>query len=256
MHETMYEFANSVAEEAGQLLLEGLGENREISHKSGPTDLVTQFDQASQKLIASRIREKYPDHSILAEEELTEHKGATKWIIDPIDGTTNYVYNYPLFSISIAIEREGEIEIGVVRIPVLDETFSARKGKGSRLNGDRISVSDTPEFTQSLLATGFPYDDDLVPEAVDIFTRLARTTRGIRRDGSAALDLSYIAAGRFDGFWELDLSPWDIAAGVLIVKEAGGRVSDFQGNKHNIYTSKGIVATNGKIHSEMIDRLS
>ncbi len=256
MEDNVYEFAKSIAKEAGQLLLEGLNKRMEISRKSGPTDLVTQFDHASQELIASRIREQYPGHSILAEEELTENNGSTQWIVDPIDGTNNYVYGYPLFSVSIAIEDQDEMKIGVVHTPILNETFSACKGQGAWLNGDQISVTQTENFKNSLLATGFPYDEKLVPEAIDLFSKLARKTLGIRRGGSAALDLSFLAAGRLDGFWELDLEPWDIAAGSLIVKEAGGKISDFQGNEHNIYKSRGIVASNGKIHGELISRLS
>jgi len=256
MEDNVYEFAKSIAKEAGQLLLEGLNKRMEISRKSGPTDLVTQFDHASQELIASRIREQYPGHSILAEEELTENNGSTQWIVDPIDGTNNYVYGYPLFSVSIAIEDQDEMKIGVVHTPILNETFSACKGQGAWLNGDQISVTQTENFKNSLLATGFPYDEKLVPEAIDLFSKLARKTLGIRRGGSAALDLSFLAAGRLDGFWELDLEPWDIAAGSLIVKEAGGKISDFQGNEHNIYKSRGIVASNAKIHGELISRLS
>lgn len=255
MQDTIFEFVKSVAKEAGQLLLEGLNKRVKISRKSGPTDLVTQFDHASQELIASRIRQEYPNHSILAEEKLTENNGTTKWIIDPIDGTNNYVYNYPLFSVSIAIEDQGEVKIGVVHAPVLNETFSAWKGQGAWLNGRQISVTQTEDFRNSLLATGFPYDEELVPEAIDLFSKLARKTLGIRRGGSAALDLSFVATGRLDGFWELDLEPWDIAAGSLIVREAGGKISDFQGNDHNIYKSRGIVASNGKIHDELISRL-
>ncbi|MBS3812828.1 inositol monophosphatase [Candidatus Bipolaricaulota bacterium] len=256
MEEDLLEVAREAAEEAGELLLEGREKKREVSHKSGPTDLVTQFDHASQDLIVSKIREKFPDHSILAEEEVEIEGNDIRWIIDPVDGTTNFVYDYPLFSVSIAVEIRGDTAVGVVHLPVLCETFWAIDGKGARLNGDRVRVSNTGSFEDSLLVTGFPYEKDLVPQAIEVFSKLTRKTRGIRRDGSAAIDLSFVAAGRLDGFWELDLSPWDIAAGSLIVREAGGTVTDFQGGEHDIYDSAGIVASNGLIHEQFIKRLS
>lgn len=256
MEEDFLELAVSTAREAGALLIDGLGEKRNVSHKTGPTDLVTQYDQASQELIVERIQSSYPEHSILAEEEFGVEKSGTKWIVDPLDGTTNYVYNYPLFGVSIAVEAEGETVVGVVHIPVLDETFTAIEGEGAELNGEPISVSTTDELSLSLLSTGFPYDQDLVPEAIDTFSRLVRKSRGIRRDGAAAPDLSFVAVGRYDGFWELGLSPWDVAAGSLIVEEAGGQVTDFSGERFDIYDSQGIVATNGENHQELLDKLS
>ncbi len=256
MEEDLLTVARKAAEEAGGLLLESRGKNREVSHKSGPTDLVTQFDHASQDLIVSKISERFPDHSILAEEEVEIKGNEARWIIDPVDGTTNFVYNYPLFSVSIAVEVEGEIKVGVVHLPVLRETFWAVAGEGAWLNGEEIHVSDTDSFKDSLLVTGFPYEKDLVPQAIETFSKLTRKTRGIRRDGSAAIDLSFVAVGRLDGFWELNLSPWDIAAGSLIVREAGGRVTDYQGGEHDIYHSPGIVASNGLIHKEFVTRIN
>jgi len=256
MNKDLLQFAKSTAREAGDLLVEGLGEERKVSHKTGPTDLVTQYDRASQELIVEKIQKTYPDHSILAEEEFGVEKSKTKWVVDPLDGTTNYVYNYPLFGVSIAVEFEGEVVVGVVHIPLLDETFSAVKSEGAKLNGAGISVSDTTGVSRSLLSTGFPYDPELVPEALEAFSRLVRKSRGIRRDGAAAPDLSFVAAGRFDGFWELGLSPWDVAAGSLIVVEAGGKVTDFAGDPFDIYDSRGIVATNGKNHRELLQKLT
>lgn len=243
------------AQEAGELLLEGLGKSREVSEKTGRTDLVTQYDHAAQDLIAERIQDKYPDHSILAEEEFSVEGDSVKWIVDPLDGTTNYIYNYPLFCVSIAVEKAGELEAGVVHVPILEETFTAVKDQGAWLNGNKISVSDRIDFSRSLLSTGFPYDENKVPVAIETFSRMVREARGIRRDGAAALDLSFTAMGRFDGFWELGLSPWDVAAGTLIVREAGGVVTDFAGDEHDIYDSEGIVVSNGEIHGELLKRL-
>ncbi len=252
----LLELAKSAAEEAGELLVKGLGEKRSVSSKSGPTDLVTQYDRNAQELIVDIIQDSYPDHSILAEEEFGVEKSSTKWIIDPLDGTTNYVYDYPIFDVSIGVESEGDMLVGVVHIPVLDETYAAVRGSGATLNGKPISVSSTDELSSSLLSTGFPYDEDLVPKALEVFSNMVRKTRGIRRDGAAAVDLAFVASGRYDGFWELGLAPWDVAAGSLIIEEAGGYVTDFSGEKHDIYDSQGIVATNGEFHSQLLSKLS
>lgn len=256
MEKELLKLAKSAAEAAGELLVKGLGEKRNVSSKSGPTDLVTQYDRNAQELIVDIIQESYPNHSILAEEELGVEKSSTKWIIDPLDGTTNFVYDYPLFDVSIGIESDGEMLVGVVHIPVLGETYAAVRGSGATLNGEPVSVTDNEELSSSLLATGFPYDEDLVPKALKIFSSMVRKTRGIRRDGAAAVDLGFVASGRFDGFWELGLAPWDVAAGSLIIEEAGGYVTDFSGKEYDIYDSQGIVATNGKFHDELLDKLS
>ncbi|MBS3735663.1 MAG: inositol monophosphatase family protein [Candidatus Bipolaricaulota bacterium] len=256
MEEEILDLAKSAAEEAGELLVEGLGKKRMISSKSGPTDLVTQYDRESQELIVDKIQDYYPNHSILAEEELGVERSSTKWIIDPLDGTTNYIYNYPLFDVSIGVEVEGEIRVGVIYVPLLGETYAAVKGSGATLNGEPISVSTTDELSSSLLSTGFPYDKDLMPKARETFSNLLRKSRGIRRDGAAGVDLAYLASGKFDGFWELGLSPWDVAAGSLIIEEAGGYVTDFSGGNHDIYESQGIVATNGNFHEELLSKLS
>lgn len=250
------DLARTAAREAGELLLEGLGKKRRVSSKSGPSDLVTQFDRESQELIVNKIQSSYPNHSILAEEELGVEKSSTKWIIDPLDGTTNYIYNYPLFDVSIGVEMEGEVRVGVIHIPVLDETYASIKGSGATLNGNSISVSQTDELASSLLSTGFPYDENLMPKAGKLFSNFLRKARGIRRDGAAGVDLAFVASGRFDGFWELDLSPWDLAAGSLIIEEAGGYVSDLSGEDHDIYESPGIIASNGRIHEAMLGKIS
>lgn len=256
MEEEILALAKSAAEEAGELLVEGLGKKRKISSKSGPTDLVTQYDRESQELIVAKIQDTYPNHSILSEEELGVEGSSTKWIIDPLDGTTNYIYNYPLFDVSIGVEAEGEVKVGVIHVPVLGETYAAVKGSGATLNDEPISVSATNELSSSLLSTGFPYDEDLMPKAQKFFSNLLRQTRGIRRDGAAGVDLAYLATGKFDGFWELGLSPWDVAAGSLIIEEAGGYVTDFSGEDHDIYESQGIVATNGNFHKDLLGKLS
>jgi len=255
MSEEFLDLGVTAAKEAGALLVKGLGESRNVSEKSGRADLVTQYDHAAQDLIAERIQEEYPDHSILAEEEFSVAGDSVKWIIDPLDGTTNYIYNYPLFCVSIAVAKSGTLEAGVVHIPIIEETFTAVRSRGAWLNGDRISVSDGGDFSRSLLSTGFPYDESKVPAAIKTFSRMVREVRGIRRDGAAALDLSFTAMGRFDGFWELGLSPWDVAAGTLIVREAGGVVTDFSGEEYDLYGSEGIVASNGKIHDELLKML-
>lgn len=255
MSQELLDLAVTAAKDAGGLLLEGLSKSREVSQKSGPTDLVTQYDHAAQDLIADRVEENFPEHSILAEEEYSVEGDSTKWIVDPLDGTTNYIYNYPLFCVSIAVEKDGTLEVGVVHVPVINETFTAKRNEGAWLNGEQLTVSNTADFSKSLLSTGFPYDPDKVPAAIDTFSRLVRESRGIRRDGAAAMDLSFVAAGRFDGFWELGLSPWDVAAGILIVGEAGGEVTDFSGEEYDLYDSEGIVATNGEIHGELLQKL-
>ena len=248
----MMTVAINAAEKAGKIQKESLGRSFEIGFK-GEINLVTDVDRISEDIIIEIIRDVYPDHQILAEEgKGQKNPSSYKWIIDPLDGTTNYAHGYPCFCVSIALEEDGDIVLGVVYNPVLDELFTAEKGKGAYLNGGEIRVSSTEELTNSMLATGFPYDiresenNNLVH-----FTNFIMRARAIRRAGSAALDLCYVAIGRFDGFWELKLSPWDVAAGSLIVREAGGIVTDFRGHGFNIY-SKEILAGNGRVHSEMV----
>jgi myo-inositol-1(or 4)-monophosphatase len=249
----MIEFAISVAKEAGALLRDRLNTNFQISHK-GEINLVTEVDLASEALIRDRIATQYPRHQILAEEGgLAESSSQYRWIIDPLDGTTNYAHGYPIFCVSIGLEYQGEAIIGVVYDPMRDELFSAERGSGAWLNNRKIQVSSTKELLKSLLSTGFPYDiksSNLTN--LDHWTNFAMNAQALRRDGAAALDLCYVACGRFDGFWELNLSPWDMAAGGLIVTEAGGRVSDFTGGQFSPYHPE-IIASNGLIHDSMID---
>lgn len=245
-------FAISLAKEAGQIQMKHYGKIHKVEYK-GEINPVTEVDRLCDILISQKITEKFPDHDILTEENGHKIKGASwKWIIDPLDGTTNYFHGFPYFCVSIALEVDGDVKIGVVYNPVLDELFYAQKGRGAYLNGKRLQVSNTSKLEKGFLATGFPYD---LREHADFYLRYFREfitkSFAIRRGGSAALDLSYLAAGRFDGFWELKLQPWDVAAGSLLILEAGGKVSDFRGNPFNIYLRE-ILASNGLIHNEML----
>jgi myo-inositol-1(or 4)-monophosphatase len=256
MNEEKYlEVAISVAREVGDFLRQHLTDKKKEVNYKGEIDLVTVRDLEAQERIISRLKENFPHHDILAEEEINqdqERKSEFRWIIDPLDGTTNYAHSYPVFCVSLALEVKGEVILGVVYDPNLQECFTAVKGQGARCNGQPLRVSTVAELDKSLLATGFPYDvrvSDI--NNIDHFVNFLRQAQAIRRCGSAAIDLCYVACGRFDGFWELKLNPWDIAAGALLVREAGGRVSDFGGERLNIY-GREIVASNGRIHEEMI----
>jgi myo-inositol-1(or 4)-monophosphatase len=250
--ESLRKTAITVAIQAGRSLQAKLGRVKKIGYK-GAVNLVTEMDLLSEKIIVSAIRKEHPDHGFLAEEKAREQTASPyRWVIDPLDGTTNYAHGYPVYGVSIALEREGEIVLGVVYDPSRDELFVAQKGKGARLNGRRIRVSSVPELSRSLLATGFPYDLRENPvNNFDHFQNFAYRVHAVRRSGSAALDLCYVAAGRFDGFWEMKLGPWDLAAGSLMIQEAGGKVTDFHGRPPGLDGSF-VLASNGKIHGEMI----
>jgi myo-inositol-1(or 4)-monophosphatase len=202
------------------------------------------------------IAARFPEHQLLAEEGTTAGtRSDYRWIVDPVDGTTNYAHGYPIFGVSIAVEHQGEIVVGVVHAPMLAETFVAVRGRGAVLNGRPIHVSAVPVLDRSLLATGFPYDIRTRPDNnLDHWARFAVRCQAVRRDGSAALNLAYVAAGRFDGFWELTLSPWDMAAGVLLVREAGGTLSTPEGGQHH-HMQRSCIASNGHIHQEILDTL-
>lgn len=249
----LLETAIAAAKEAGRIQLEYLDKEHDISYK-GEVDLVTEVDRLCEREIVSIINERFPDHDILAEEERTSYDRSSdsRWIIDPLDGTTNYAHGYRCFCTSIAYEKSDEIVLGVIYDPVADELFYAEKGHGALLNDKSISASKTDNLIRSLLCTGFPYDKaDSERNNLDLFKRFLLTTQAVRRDGAAALDLCYVAAGRFDGFWELKLRPWDMAAGVLIVQEAGGKVTNLNGDKLDIFRDD-LVASNGIIHEKMI----
>jgi len=249
---TYLSFTLAVAREAGELLKSKLNDRHTIEFK-GEINIVTEVDRMSEALILSAIRRQYPGHDVLAEESSATHNGSSfRWIIDPLDGTTNYAHGYPVFCVSIALEIEGDICLGVVFNPMLDEMFVAEKGGGAYLNSRNLSVSKTAILSHSLLATGFPYDiRENENNNISYFTEMARKVQAIRRAGSAALDLAYVAAGRFDGFWELKLMPWDTAAGCLLVQEAGGLITDLSGLPFHLQ-SPHVIASNGRLHQDMI----
>jgi len=249
----MLDFAIRVAREAGALLRDRMGTGFEVSLK-GDINLVTEVDLASEQLIREAIASHYPRHQVLGEEGgLAETSSDYRWIVDPLDGTTNYAHGYPCFCVSIALEHRGEMMIGVVYDPTRDELFAAERGGGAMLNNRSVRVSKTNELMKSLLSTGFPYDiktSNLTN--LDNWANFAMSAQALRRDGTAALDLCYVACGRYDGFWELSLGAWDTAAGALIVQEAGGRVTDFAGGEFSSYRPE-IIASNGLIHERMIE---
>jgi len=244
----------ALARHAGEILRGGYGQEHTIRHK-GVTDLVTEIDQHSEDLIIQAIRQTYPDHRIVTEESgsLNGDKDHC-WYIDPLDGTLNYAHGLPLFCVSLAFTEQQETVLGVVYDPMKDECFCAERGRGAWLNGQPIHVSDTPDLIHSLLATGFPYDQWESPfNNLEFFNRFSRRTQGVRRLGSAALDLCYVASGRLDGFWEISLQAWDIAAGGLIVQEAGGVVSQLFGQPHRLSPPVSILAANPTIYPFMLD---
>lgn len=255
----MLNFAIETAREAGQILLDKFGRKINISKKGG-INLVTEADFASEKLIIEKIRSHYPKHSILAEESgesnvvVIDGEKSWKWIIDPLDGTTNFAHGYPCFCVTIALEYNDEIVVGVTFDPTRDELFAVEKGKGATLNGRQIRVSDTEQLKDALLVTGFPYDVQSRENFTKHFAGFTQKSRGIRRDGSAAIDMAYVACGRFDGFWEEGLHAWDVAAGVLLIEESGGRVSYYDGSPFSIYAPP-ICASNSLIHAEMLSVL-
>jgi len=245
------EFAVSLAREAGELLKNRFNHRHTVDYK-GEINIVTEADILSEELLKSRIAGRFPGHDILTEESPgTDYGSEFRWIIDPLDGTTNYAHAYPVFCVSIALAKKGEVGLGVIYNPMLDELFTAERGGGAFLNGRRIFVSDTQALSRSLLATGFPYDiRESKNNNINYFSAMALRAQAIRRAGSAALDLAYVAAGRFDGFWELKLMPWDTAAGWLMITEAGGLVTDLGGGDFHLESSH-VLASNGKIHDTM-----
>lgn len=242
----------SAARQAGRYVLEKYRTDFSVSHK-GSINLVTEVDIAAEEMITEKLRGTFPDHSILAEEKNSKaDRGYCTWIIDPLDGTTNYAHGFPFFSVSIGLEIAGRVEFGAVFDPVRDEMFTARRGGGAFCNGGRLKVSSTGSLGESLLATGFPYDIRTSRRNnLSHFRAFALLTQGVRRTGSAALDMCYVASGRLDGFWEAKLKPWDCAAGFLMVTEAGGRVTSYSGGPASIYDPE-VIASNGRFHDQMI----
>ncbi|AEB11780.1 inositol monophosphatase family protein [Marinithermus hydrothermalis] len=224
------------------------------STKSGPTDLVTQADREAEAAIRRFLMERHPDHVVLGEEEGQQGEGAFRWIVDPLDGTVNFAHGFPFFAVSIALEIDGAIQLGVVLDSTRDELFTAIRGRGAYLNSRPLRVSQTGTLIGSLLATGFPYDVNKDPENLQYFERVLRKGLTVRRPGAAALDLAYVAAGRLEGFWEVKLNPWDVAAGWLLIEEAGGTVTGIHGEPYAL-GNRYLVASNGRIHQELLDTL-
>ncbi len=239
------------AARAGEILRSYWGKTRSVE-KKGATNLVTEADLASERAIIQTIRTSFPEHTVIAEESgVTPGTEQHQWIVDPLDGTTNYAHSLPEFSISIAFAHEGDLVYGLVLSPIIGELFCGVRGQGATLNGQPIHASQTQSVSESLLVTGFPYEiEPMVRTLMSRYEQCLMAAQGIRRLGSAALDLCYVACGRFDGFWEQDLAPWDTAAGVVIAKEAGAVVSDFSNESFSI-EKKEILATNGIIHHEL-----
>jgi myo-inositol-1(or 4)-monophosphatase len=241
----------SIAREAGALLM-GYFRQRIGYEYKGARDLVTQADRESEELIVRRIREQWPGHDLIAEEGARHESGsAWRWYIDPLDGTTNFAHGFPVFCVSLGLEYKGELVAGVVYDPTREELFAGEKGSGATLNGERIHVSQTTELKRSLLATGFPSYKRHSNPNIHFYHQLTLRSHGVRRPGSAALDLATVACGRVDGYWELNLNPWDTAAGVLLVREAGGVVTRMDGSPWRI-DSRETLATNGLIHAELV----
>ncbi len=254
----VFDTAVAAAREAGAFLLEGLGNVRSIERKGGQMgNLVSEIDKGSEALIIRSIHAKHPGHDVLAEESGAHGSSSDyRWIIDPLDGTTNFLHGVPIFSVTIAVEFKGTLVAGVTFDPNRDELFTAERGAGAFLNGRKIQVTSASTLIESLMVTGFPYDlAERQDRPLEHFNNFALAAQGIRRLGSAALDLAYVAAGRFDGYWEVSLNPWDVAAGALIVEEAGGKVSNLEGGPLDISRPQ-IIATNGKIHDACVDMLS
>lgn len=240
-----------IAREAGALLMEYFRQRVKIEYK-GDADLVTVADRSSEKLILERIRAHWPDHEVIGEEGARiETGGDYRWYVDPLDGTTNFAHGYPVFCVSLGLTFRGKRKAAVLYDPSRDELFAAERGKGAFLNGGKIEVSKAPTLAQSLLSTGFPSHKRHKNPNIHFYHQLTLRTHGVRRAGSAALDLANVASGRFEGFWEFNLNAWDTAAGILIVEEAGGRVTGFHGQELEV-TDRDVMATNGLIHAELL----
>jgi len=259
--------AVNMASKAGEYMKSKLGQATDVRVKTTPHDLVTEVDKGTEVLIRKIIQTYFPTHAILGEEGVEPGAEASRraleeikneeyvWIVDPIDGTTNFIHGLPFYSVSIALAHRGEVIVGVVYDPSRDELFVAEKGKGAYVHGKRMSVSPEERLEDSLIATGFPTDRErILPLALKQIEAVAPKVRNLRSAGSAALHLAYVAAGRLSGFWEANLNAWDIAAGMLLVQEAGGRITDMEGNAYGLHV-RDVAATNGRIHEALIDAL-
>jgi myo-inositol-1(or 4)-monophosphatase len=256
MQPTIDEITNW-SHEAGEILRKGFGQVHQVTHKSA-IDLVTEMDKHAEDFLLGRIKKKFPDHSILSEEIGSIAGDADhQWYVDPLDGTINYAHGIPIFCISIAYSYKGQLTRAVINSPMMGEVFTVEREHGAFLNGQRLHVSTTTDVIQSLLVTGFPYDVQTSKRNnIDHFEHFTMRSQGVRRFGSAAIDLAYVAAGRFEGYWELGIKPWDIAAGVLLVEEAGGVVSDLEGGSNYFMPPYAIIAANPALHPIILKRVN
>jgi len=249
-------YIENIARQAGAILHAGYNKDHQVNYK-GVIDLVTEVDHQSEAYLLGEVQRDFPDHHIFSEESgVIKGDDEHIWYIDPLDGTVNYAHHIPIFCVSIAYASHGMTTLGAVYDPMRDEMFTAERGQGAYLNGRRLHVSSTTELQKSLLVTGFPYDAwNTRQDNFANFIKFGKLTQGVRRFGSAALDLSYVGAGRFDGFWELALNPWDVAAGGLICEEAGARVTNVDGGEDYISPPQSVLATTPGIHARMLDEL-
>ena len=252
--------AVSIAKEAGNLLREGFGQQLIIEAKDSAVDWVTQYDTAAEALIVERLEASFPTHTIVGEENgRLPKQSAYTWYIDPLDGTTNFAHGFPIFAVSLGLSYQDQPILGVVYDPMRDECFYASQNNGAYLKNAQttiqIQVSDTDNLIRALLGTGFPYDRSLSERSLATLEKFLLQTHGIRRQGAAALDLASVAAGRFDGYWEFNLKSWDVTAGIIILKEAGGRVTNFAGDEVMITPQMDLVASNGRLHQQMLQVL-
>ena len=251
--QAMLNIAINAATQAGKLINQYVDRLDAVNiNQKGRNDFVSDVDRHAEELIIHHIKKSFPDHSILAEESGQQGNNDYCWIIDPLDGTANFIHGFPQFAVSIAVQQKGSTIIGVVYDPTTHELYTALKGKGARLNNRRIRISQTTELTQALIGTGFPFrNPEQVDQYIPVFKEVMTQASGIRRAGAAALDLAYVAAGRLDGFWEDGLNSWDIAAGALLIEEAGGLISDYSNEKHFLDNGN-VITGNAKIHQQLL----
>ena len=250
-------YIENLARQAGAILRDGYSKEHEVNFK-GVIDLVTEMDHKSEAYLLGEVQGDFPEHHVLSEESgVIQGNDDHIWYIDPLDGTVNYAHHIPIFSVSIAYAHKGKLTLGAVYDPMRDEMFLAERGKGASLNGQALKVSSVTELQRSLLVTGFPYNAWNTPQDnFDNFVKFGKLSQGVRRLGSAALDLCYVAAGRFEGFWEMALNPWDVAAGALLAEEAGARVTSITGDDDYISSPQSVLACTPGIHARMLEELS
>lgn len=250
------DFLIDLSKEAGGILKDGFGKEHQVSYK-GPINLVTEIDRKSEDLLVKRIRAAFPEHSIVAEESgFLDGKNEQRWFIDPLDGTSNYAKGFPMFCVSIAFAFEGQLKLAAVYDPLRDESYYAERGQGAWLNGKRLHVTGTEKLLDAMLVTGFPYDMELKNNNLNHFVHLSHLVQSIRRLGSAVLDQAYVAAGRLDGYWEIAISPWDIAAGTLLIQEAGGLVTTVKGDPDYFKPPFDVIAANPALHAKLLALLN